>query len=293
LRVFVTYKAKLSRHQTRCQHGTSVLWLRFRSPAAQPMGPSMFADQISNAITHASLAGCDQLARDLWKGFGAGVIPDDQAEALSAALEGRRRALRGEAGQPPARSQKPLWNGPSRFPPRRVQVSPDRRRSIERRRHLAASGPMPPALGSRFTTGELAVLRIVADEVVAHGVCSLTLGEIAARAGVCRSTARNAVRAAARAGLVTIEERRRPGRINLPSLIRVISREWLVWLEHGRHRREGRIGGKNLSPTVRKLEKRALKLGEPAAGNAYIRQEGRSNDPEGRPIPCLRPRWRN
>jgi hypothetical protein len=212
----------------------------------------VFTDQISEAINHASLAGCDQLARNLWKGFGAGVIPDDQAEALSAALEVRRRALRGEAGSYARKLERP---SASIFPPRRVQVSPDRRKSIERRRRLAASGPMPPALAARFTTGELASLRVVADEIVARGVCSLTLGEIAARAGVCRSTARNAVRAAARAGLVTIEERRRPGRVSLPNLIRITSREWRVWLEHGRRRSEGRIGGKFISSTDRKLEK--------------------------------------
>ncbi len=221
-----------------------------------------FGEHLATAINHASLAGCDQLARDLWKGFGAGVIPDDQAEALSGALEGRRRVLRGEAGSYARKLERP---SASIFPPRRVQVSPDRRKSIERRRRLAASGPMPPALAAQFTTGELASLRVVADEIVARGVCSLTLGEIAARAGVCRSTARNAVRAAARAGLVTIEERRRPGRVNLPNLIRITSREWRVWLEHGRRRREGRIGGKFISSTDRKLEK-AMKLGEPAAG---------------------------
>ena len=118
----------------------------------------MFADQIAAGITGASLARCDELSRTLWKGFGAGVIADDQAEALGAALEGRRRALRGEAGQPAARPQKPILGLPTRFPPRRIQRSPDRRRSIERRRRLAAAGPMPHALAARFTTSELAVL---------------------------------------------------------------------------------------------------------------------------------------
>ena len=52
---------------------------------------------------------------------------------------------------------------------RALQRSPDRQRSIERRRRLAASEPLLPQLASRFTTGELAVLRIVGDEVKAHG----------------------------------------------------------------------------------------------------------------------------
>jgi hypothetical protein len=209
----------------------------------------MFADQITAGIAGASLAGCDELARTLWKGFAAGVIPDDQAEALSAEIEARRKALRGEAEHPAARLQKPFLGLPTRFPPRRVQVSPDRRKSIERRRHLAASGPMPPGLAAKFTTGELAVLRIVGDEVRARGGCSLTLGEIAARAGCCRSTAQNALRSAARAGLVTIEERRQRGRKNLPNLIRVVSTEWRTWLSKGPRRGDGGIGFKKIAPT--------------------------------------------
>ena len=47
---------------------------------------------------------------------------------------------------------------------------------------LAASGPMPPALAAHFTVGQLAVLRIVGDEVRANGSCALTLAEIGARA---------------------------------------------------------------------------------------------------------------
>ena len=97
----------------------------------------------------------------------------------------------------------------------------------------AASGPMPPQFASQFTTGELAALRIIADAVRGGGACILTLGEIAARAGVCVTTARNALRTAARAGLVTIEERRRDKRPNLANVVRVVSREWKTWIERG------------------------------------------------------------
>jgi hypothetical protein len=53
---------------------------------------------------------------------------------------------------------------------------------------------MPPTLACRFTTGELAVLRIVADAVRDNGQCVKTIPELAARAGVCRTTAQNAIR---------------------------------------------------------------------------------------------------
>ena len=84
---------------------------------------------------------------------------------------------------------------------------------------------MPSAIACQFTTGELAVLRIVGDEVAEHGHCDRTLGEKAARAGVCRALARQAIRKAAREELLTVEERPQPGRKSLPNVVRIISRE--------------------------------------------------------------------
>src|SRR4051794_16747019 len=105
-----------------------------------------------------------------------------------------------------------MW---SYFPPkRRPQRSPDRQRSLERRRKLAASGPMPPALAARFTTGELAVLKIVADEVRTKGACVLSVAEMAARSGTSESTVRRALRAAV--GLITGRETRLPLRPQPP-----------------------------------------------------------------------------
>src|SRR4051794_14894534 len=89
---------------------------------------------------------------------------------------------------------------------------------------------MPPALACKFTVSELAVLRIIGDEVRLHGCCDRCVDEIAARAGVCRRMVQNALREAARLGLLTIEERRREGRRNLPNVIRIISKEWMTWL---------------------------------------------------------------
>ena len=88
--------------------------------------------------------------------LGAGRLTDEQASALAETLEGRKREVRGidtVAIRAPqvveaARKQGRL----SHFPPKRKAArSPNRRASIERRRTLAASGPMPPQLaaGSR------------------------------------------------------------------------------------------------------------------------------------------------
>jgi hypothetical protein len=170
----------------------------------------------------------DHLSRSIWQSLAAGAMADDDAQALAERLHACRGVLRGEikpVGIPPGR--------PSLFPPRRLQRAPQRPVAIARRRHLAASGPMPPALACKFTVSELAVLRIIGDEVSQHGQCDRCVDEIAARAGVCRRMAQNALQEAARLGLVTVEERRREGRRNLPNVVRIISKEWTSWLARG------------------------------------------------------------
>jgi hypothetical protein len=104
---------------------------------------------------------------------------------------------------------------------------------------------MPPAIAARFTQGEAAVLATVAAEASSHGDCRLTVGHVAAIAGVCQSTVRNALREAVKLGLVTIEERRVRAFRNRPNIVRVVSPAWLAWM------RLGRQGGgyKSVNPT--------------------------------------------
>src|SRR6185436_8675494 len=172
-----------------------------------------------------TLTRLDHLSKAIWQALAAGAVGDDDAQSLAERLHARRSLLRGDlkpVGLPPGRA--------SLFPPRRLQKAPKRPVAIARRRHLAASGPMPPSLACRFTVSELAVLRIIGDEVRQHGHCDRCVDEIAARAGVCRRMVQNALREAARLGLLTIEERRREGRRNLPNIVRVVSKEWTSWL---------------------------------------------------------------
>src|SRR3954471_15441783 len=188
-----------------------------------------FCDQMAAAIDGArTLTRLDHLSRSIWQGLTAGAVGDEDAQALAERLHARRGVLRGEikpVGLPVGR--------PSLFPPRRLQRAPKCPVAIARRRHLAASGPMPPALACKFTVSELAVLRIIGDEVRQHGQCDRSVDELAARAGVCRRMVQTAVREAARLGLLTIEERRRDGRRNLPNVIRITSKEWMSWLSRG------------------------------------------------------------
>jgi hypothetical protein len=78
------------------------------------------------------------------------------------------------------------------------------------------------------------VLRVVGNEVREHGSCSLYIDQIAAMAGYHRTTVQNALRQARRLGLITVEERRPPGRRkSLNNIIRIVSEEWLTWLRKG------------------------------------------------------------
>src|SRR3954468_13660354 len=251
----------------------------------QPEGKRMsFCNQMAAAIDGArTLTRLDHLSRSIWQGLAAGAVADDDAQALAERLHVRRSLLRGEikpVGVPVGR--------PSLFPPRRLQWAPKRPIAIARRRHLAASGPMPPALACKFTVSELAVLRIVSDEVRQHGQCARCVDELAARAGVCRSMVKNAVREAARLGLLTIEERRRKGRRNLPNVVRIVSKEWTTWLAKGgrstRPAAEPLIGGKKITPTDSTDKREASRAAEPVitaerqqAGSAVQHRKGQTS----------------
>jgi len=140
---------------------------------------------------------------------------------------------------------------------------------------------MPPALACKFTVSELAVLRIIGDEVHLHGCCDRCVDEIAARAGVCRRMVQNALREATRLRLLTVEERRREGRRNLPNVVRIVSKEWTSWLARG-----GRssppaapplIGCKKVRPTDSTYKNRRSRTSGPmiAARWQQVGSEGR------------------
>jgi hypothetical protein len=119
---------------------------------------------------------------------------------------------------------------------------------MERRRRWAASGRLPPGLAARFTLAEQAVLALVAAEVARRKDCRLSIENMAAVAGVCRSTVKNAIREARQLGLLTVEERQITGFRNDTNVTRIISPEWLAWIRlarkgdasrHAPSRREG------------------------------------------------------
>src|SRR3954470_5188202 len=179
----------------------------------------MFVEQLRRAVEAAPRLELTKVSALLWRACAAGQVTEGEASALSEAIE-LRRAL--PAAQKPAR--------------RLFGSRPRSGASMERRRRWASSGAMPPAIASRFTLAEQAVLGVVAAEVVRHGRCTLVLDHIAALAGVSRATVKRALREAQRLCLVRIEERRLSAWRNAPNVVTITSPEWSAWL---RMRRKG------------------------------------------------------
>jgi hypothetical protein len=162
----------------------------------------------------------DQALHQIWRDHAAGRLSDNQAQSQADAVEARKPSRGKGTGFAPIKANTPLL----RRPPSEC---------IWHRRRLAASGPMPPALAARFTVSELAAHRIIGDEFMQRGVCLLTIREIAVRAQVSKTTVKNAIRNAIGLRLLSRREQRRRGRLSDPNIIKITSREWLVWLRLG------------------------------------------------------------
>ena len=192
----------------------------------------MFAEATMRAIAAAQATELDHLSQEIWRAHSTGILDDNAAQAAAEAIQARRTETRPKPRIAPSSAPRAA----------RRPRSPDRQASIERRRRLVASGPLPPALAARFTWGEQAVMRIVGDECRAHGCCALHIDAIAARAGVHRTTVQNALREAQGRGevpgapIISVQERRRKGQRSLTNIIRIVSTEWLTWLRRGPRR---------------------------------------------------------
>jgi hypothetical protein len=214
--------------------------------AGSVVGASMLADDIADRIAIAFPGEIDGIIKDMWVDHTHGLLADNEMETLDEAARARREAIQAR------RTETRKTSGVPQNAPRgsaRRRRSPDKQASIERRRRLVASGPLPPPLAARFTWGEIAVMRIVGDECRVHGCCTLHIDAIAARAGVHRTTVQNALREAqgrepGRTAIITVQERRLRGQRSLTNIIRIVSRDWLNWLHKGPSRSAMRVGSK-------------------------------------------------
>lgn len=119
-------------------------------------------------------------------------------------------------------------------PPAPKLLPSDRRsRALRHRRVWAGSGALPHNLRTSFTHGENAVAAVIRAEVRKYGQCALAWGSIAKAAGLLSTTVvKRFVRIARKLRLIHVEERRVKGARNLPSIITIISAEWLAWIEY-------------------------------------------------------------
>lgn len=218
----------------------------------------MFGQQVEQAIdaAHGGRA-LDDLSRIIWRGFGEGVIGDDEAQRLADRIHTRRAlySATAAAGAPQRPPAGPTGRNSIFGPPRRPQRPPIRSKAIERRRRIAASGALPPALAARFTTAEQAVLAIIASDVKHKGRCDRCIDELAARAGCSRSSAKNAIRAAARLAIIRVTLRPRRGQKNLPNVIEIASMDWRAWVKRGPRRSAEHRGQKSDSHEYKDLER--------------------------------------
>ncbi len=197
----------------------------------------MFAEQIRRAVEASPRVELPKLSATLWKAYAAGGVSAEEAEALSELIEARKKIAPMAA---------------PRLVQRRLGSRPRTPASMARRRSWAAAGRLPPQAAARLTLAEQAVLSVVSLQVEQGGACMLTLEHLAALAGVCRSTVKNALRQAQRLGLVQVEERRLTAWRNAPNKVTIISPEWQAWLRtrSGRCRLPSeRGGGKSVPPT--------------------------------------------
>jgi hypothetical protein len=179
-----------------------------------------FTCEITAAIETAPFTKFAPLSQTVWQAWAAGHIDDGQAQAFADRIAERRKAFVPEriTAFRKAAAAKP------------VQRSPDKQRSIERRRRLAKAAPIPSEFVDRFTICEAASVAVIAGEIARKGCCDWFLAKIAALAGTCKSVVRSAVKKARACGLWFSTERRRAGYKSETNLIRALSKAWGAFL---------------------------------------------------------------
>lgn len=220
-------------------------------------GPNLLA----RLLAARSLLQVDDCARAAWILNGEGLIADEEMAYLAPVIEHQRKSIQTRACCRPYPVS--CHGRANERCHRRPPIPRDRREtSWLRRRGLAKDCIIPTCIARMFTVSKLAVLAVIVRAVIERGSSRMSLPEIAARAGVGCTTARYAIRDAARMGLITITENRLNKRWHRPNTIRIACRRWLAWLRGHRAAKALRHSGtppvplgdltplRNLSSTV-------------------------------------------
>jgi hypothetical protein len=96
---------------------------------------------------------------------------------------------------------------------------------VQRRRALAALLNIPPELGAKFSDSGRAILKIVCDEVVRRGACTLPWDAIADLSSTSPTPVARALHTAQAEGLIKVE---RSGRRRTTI---TLSEKWRAWLD--------------------------------------------------------------
>jgi hypothetical protein len=160
----------------------------------------------------------------VWAAHLAGRITEADAERLDAAL------------RLPQRQPEPHKPAVGRFQRLPRQRSPDREASMRRRRTLAATWALPPAMAAKLTVSEQAYCRLLADDYAAEGLTNASHSEMAARVGCCVETIKRAQKVLRRLGWITVQIRPRRGLKHLTNVVRIVSPEWITWITNGPRR---------------------------------------------------------
>ena len=217
-----------------------------------------FFGQIRAATTRAQLI---FLRSELYRIVGNGELDDEIARRLEDATYEREAKLFGLPRSLDALSEAleedrveliATFRPQSKFAPRRHIASPDRERSRLRRRRNGLARSMPDQMAERHSEALRSVAHVIAEEHLIRGQCALPNDQIAALAGVCRSTVRNHRKAAVKHGEIQVIERpSRHGGPNDTNIVRIVDPAWLRWLKKRAKMPRG-IGCKGfipLSPT--------------------------------------------
>ena len=167
----------------------------------------------------------EELFGHMEQAHAAGHMSGAHIEIVRLLVRHKRAAIKQRTAESRASSSALRW--PERKRPKRIAL----------RRWQAASSYLPAKLAQHFTLGQQAVLAVVGPLAATISGCRLTLATIARRAGVCVTTARDALRLARLLGLVMIEERRVRGARSLPNVVRVTRVRWKTWLLRRREMR--------------------------------------------------------
>jgi hypothetical protein len=172
----------------------------------------MLFEKLWRAITAAPRAQLPALIQEVWIEVAAGRLSEGEGERLD--VLARREPC-----------------APIQIRTTSMGSAPRSPQSMGRRRMLA--GDLPPAFRGELTQAQRAVLAVVGQEVKRGGECRLCVEAIAAKAGVCKSTAKAALRWAKAEGHILVERRKLGHRRNDSNVITILAKAWVAWLRLG------------------------------------------------------------